>query len=240
MLDQLKNVLAQEPGQHIPAKQYLNEAVRWLEHIETLEANYGEELDLGKRMFILNDVTMNYCSILNWSAVIWYLKGLVTIRQMADFITQQFCWPPHVSEAFMNCIRNPTAHMGRATMFGEYEAKWKLNEEEHGDEYTFTGAFDQNIDPEYAMPPKEAPFYEEVRVRVYERGYYERPEQTPPDIPKIMKLTFYFPAFKELVQKAVLETFEKVKGLNDQDRTKFEDLRNKYTITRVPAPENGG
>ena len=239
MLEQLKLTILENKGDHITAKEFLNEAIMWLEYIETLETKQALELDISRRMFILNDVTMNYCTLINWSATIWELNDRVNNRKIADFITEHFCWPNQVSETFMNCIRNPTVHIGRAYMWGEYNASWPLNKAKHGSQYTFTGAFDENIDPyQYRMPPKESPIYEEVRLRVYELGFFERQQRTPPDITPIIHVTFYYPAFKNLVQKAVLQTFEKIKGFNDQEKQKLEDLRNRLSITRVPAPEN--
>jgi len=125
-------------------------------------------------------------------------------------------------------------------MWGEYDARWPLNQAEHGPEYTFTGAFDESINPQYRMPPKESPIYEEVRLRVYELGFFERQQRTPPDLPPIIHVTFYYPAFRNLIKKAVLGTFERMKGFNEQEKEKLEDLRNKLSITRVPAPENMG
>ena len=240
MLEKLKLALLEDKGDHIVAKEFLNEAIMWLEYIETLEAKQIPERDLSRRMFILNDVTMNYCTLINWSATIWELNDRVSNGKIADFITEHFCWPNQVSETFMNCIRNPTVHIGRAYMWGEYNASWPLNKAKHGSQYTLTGAFDGNIDPQNCMPPKENPIYEEVRLRVYELGFFERRQNTPPDLPQIMHVTFYYPAFRSLIHKAILGTFVKIKGFNDQEKQKLEDLRNRLSITRVPAPENMG
>ena len=240
MLEKLKLALLEDKGDHIVAKEFLNEAIMWLEYMETLEAKQIPERDLSRRMFILNDVTMNYCTLINWSATIWELNDRVSNGKIADFITEHFCWPNQVSETFMNCIRNPTVHIGRAYMWGEYNASWPLNKAKHGSQYTFTGAFDGNIDPQYCMPPKENPIHEEVRLRVYELGFFERRQNTRPDLPQIMHVTFYYPAFRSLIHKAILGTFVKIKGFNDQEKQKLEDLRNRLSITRVPAPENMG
>jgi len=86
MLEQLKLASLADQGNHIVAKEFLNEAIMWLEYIETLEANYDCEQNLSRRMFILNDITVNYCTLINWSACIWELEERVSNKKITNYI----------------------------------------------------------------------------------------------------------------------------------------------------------
>jgi hypothetical protein len=42
------------------------------------------------------------------------------------------------------------------------------------------------------------------------------------------------------VTKTALNVFLEIKQFDQEKKGKFDELRNKLSITRVPAPENGG
>jgi len=237
-MERLLGALSEDPGSNIRAKEFLNEAIQWLQHIDTITSARDSSMSRDGGDFFLNDVTSNYCALLNWLTLINLIKPRVSNKEIGELIHQSFGWPLDVAEVFLNCVRNPTMHTGRAFIWGEYDSNWRHSNKKHGENLEFRGAFDPNISRVGAGPAPWHPNYDKFLSAVNEIGYIQG--KTNWDDNSGISTTFFYLGFRSKIEELVLSTFTKLQSMTAEQSDAFEELNIAATLTRMAAPENGG
>lgn len=230
-------------GEKVFAREMLHEGKYWIEHIRFLDSicnTVGCNPDeFERRMFVMNDVLTNFCTFLNWLTCIENLSKNVSNREIANFVSKHFHWPEHISETFINCVRNPTVHIGRAYPWGEYEGfrnTWKNNIKYHEGEFTFLGSVDLNtLEASLGLYP-ELPNFKIRHKVIMEDGYGERRNRDPNE----REVVFFLPGMMSHAVNALTKVYDDMRAFSEEQLQHFDVLKNELCITRVPAPENMG
>ncbi|MFD0918112.1 hypothetical protein ACFQ14_17040 [Pseudahrensia aquimaris] len=238
-LKELNEQLELNRGERVYAREVLHEAKLWIDHIRSMDEIYQNSREIDRRMFVFNDIINNICTLINWLACIQLLRSQVTNREIAELICKWFGWPEHIGETFINTVRNPSVHLGRAYPWGEYEERgntWAKNIAHHGNKFTFLGSVNGNTNKITLGIFPERPNYEVRRRVILDVGFGEKRPRHKDE----REVEFFVPGLMSQITKAVTQVYCEMRRYSEAQIAEFEVLRNKIVITRVPAPENMG
>ncbi len=165
---------------------------------------YLEEAELLFNMFVF----------FNWLAHIDLRKeGDVGGEPMRNWLTKITTWPPYISDAFWSCLRNPTMHLGRTSIFTNHNKDSKPVK-------LYAGLHpDLNFDPMKFQPKNMKPKKTDDGWMAV-TGLHSNPNE--------LDVTFYFAGLERKLNGALNEVIE---GIETADKTSLEMLYKMNTNT---------
>lgn len=101
----------------------LGEIPSWLVHIDEKTEYIIAEQRAGRIRFIDQaELIFDYCAVINRLAQVGKntAENLAIDTRLVPWLANMTDWPEDVAKAFWYCIRNPTLHTGRTSVFADY------------------------------------------------------------------------------------------------------------------------